>query len=117
MSYSKYLKMAGCEREFAKPIVMDIAAHTDDCKQYARINKQDVERAELSWFEDLDHGGCRSGLVGMFVYHSDCRAFYQKHAAEWRSGYAKWKTRPANLSMPTVNCRDTRGCAGFATNG
>lgn len=36
MSYSKYLKLAGCEREFAKPIVMDIAAHTDDRKKYAR---------------------------------------------------------------------------------
>ena len=33
MSYSKYLKMAGCEREFAKSIVMDIAAHTDERKQ------------------------------------------------------------------------------------
>lgn len=82
MSYRNYLKMAGCEREFAKSIVMDIAAHTDERKQYARTNKQDVERAELSWFEDLDHGGCRSGLVGMFVYHSDCRAFYQKHASD-----------------------------------
>lgn len=32
-----------------------------------------------SFFEDLQHGGCISGLIGEFVYHSDCKEFYINH--------------------------------------
>lgn len=32
-----------------------------------------------SFFEDLQHGGCISGLIGEFVYHADCKAFYINH--------------------------------------
>lgn len=32
-----------------------------------------------SFFEDLQHGGCISGMIGEFVYHSDCKEFYIKH--------------------------------------
>lgn len=29
-----------------------------------------------SFFEDLQNGGCQSGLIGDFVYNSDCKTFY-----------------------------------------
>ena len=32
-----------------------------------------------SFLEDLQHGGCISGMIGDFVYHSDCKAFYIAH--------------------------------------
>nr|WP_315200605.1 hypothetical protein [uncultured Flavobacterium sp.] len=32
-----------------------------------------------SFLEDLQQGGCISGMIGEFIYHSDCRAFYIKH--------------------------------------
>lgn len=32
-----------------------------------------------SFFEDLQHGGCISGLIGDFIYHNDCKAFYIAH--------------------------------------
>lgn len=31
------------------------------------------------FFNDLAYGGCRSGLVGEFVYTDDCKEFYLKH--------------------------------------
>lgn len=31
------------------------------------------------FFNDLAYGGCRSGLVGEFVYTDDCKEFYVKH--------------------------------------
>lgn len=31
------------------------------------------------FFTDLAYGGCRSGLVGEFVYTDDCKEFYLKH--------------------------------------
>ena len=32
-----------------------------------------------SFFEDLQKGGCISGMIGDFVYNSDCKDFYIKH--------------------------------------
>jgi hypothetical protein len=32
-----------------------------------------------SFFEDLQHGGCISGIIGEFIYHNDCKEFYIKH--------------------------------------
>lgn len=32
-----------------------------------------------SFLEDLQQGGCVSGMIGEFIYHSDCKAFYIKH--------------------------------------
>lgn len=32
-----------------------------------------------SFFEDLQKGGCMSGIIGNFVYNSDCKDFYIKH--------------------------------------
>lgn len=32
-----------------------------------------------SFFEDLQQGGCISGMIGEFVYHNDCKNFYVEH--------------------------------------
>jgi len=37
------------------------------------------KEALKSFFEDLQHGGCISGMIGEFIYHADNKAFYIKH--------------------------------------
>ncbi|SNR77068.1 hypothetical protein [Flavobacterium sp. ov086] len=38
------------------------------------------KKAQLkSFLEDLQQGGCVSGMISEFIYHSDCKAFYIKH--------------------------------------
>jgi len=32
-----------------------------------------------SFLEDLSRGGCVSGMVGEFIYHTDCKTFYISH--------------------------------------
>ena len=32
-----------------------------------------------SFFEDLQKGGCISGMISEFIYHSDCKVFYTAH--------------------------------------
>lgn len=32
-----------------------------------------------SFFEDLQHGGCISGMINEFIYNYDCKQFYVKH--------------------------------------
>lgn len=38
-----------------------------------------------NFFEDLQQGGCLSGLISEFIYNSDCKDFYIKHIddLEW----------------------------------
>lgn len=31
------------------------------------------------FFHDLSYGGCSSGMIGMFICHSDCKRFYINH--------------------------------------
>ena len=33
----------------------------------------------VDFFKDLAYGGCVSGLIGMLVYHSDCKKLYIEH--------------------------------------
>lgn len=33
----------------------------------------------IGFFKDLQTGGCISGMVGMFIYNSDCKKFYIDH--------------------------------------
>lgn len=32
-----------------------------------------------SFLQDIQQAGCVSGMIGEFIYHSDCKAFYIKH--------------------------------------
>jgi hypothetical protein len=38
-----------------------------------------------NFFEDLQNGGCLSGLISEFIYNSDCKDFYIEHIddLEW----------------------------------
>jgi len=43
-------------------------------------NMNGEEKASLRGFlEDMQKGGCISGMIGEFIYHNDCKAFYIKH--------------------------------------
>lgn len=33
----------------------------------------------MTYFSDLQHGGCQSGMVGMLIYNSDCKKIYIEH--------------------------------------
>lgn len=53
--------------DFVDEFVTDMAYH---CVGYD---------TPLGFFKDLAYGGCASGMVGMFIYHSDCKNFYIEH--------------------------------------
>jgi len=44
----------------------------DKLERYDGKPKQQLK----SFFEDLQKGGCQSGMIGQFIYHSDCKEFY-----------------------------------------
>lgn len=38
------------------------------------------DKASLrSFLEDMQKGGCQSGMIGQFIYHADNKTFYIKH--------------------------------------
>lgn len=47
----------------------------DALPNYNGTKKQQLK----SYLEDLQKGGCISGMVSEFIYHSDCKEFYIKH--------------------------------------
>lgn len=49
------------------------------------LNKIEGYNNPQNFFEDLQHGGCLSGLINEFIYNSDCKDFYIKHIddLEW----------------------------------
>jgi len=47
----------------------------DDFKQII-LNKIEGYYSPQNFFEDLQQGGCMSGLISEFVYNSDCKDFY-----------------------------------------
>ena len=52
---------------FTDTMIEDMAAH---CLGYDNPK---------GFFQDLQYGGCASGMVGMFVYNDDCKKFYIEH--------------------------------------
>lgn len=52
------------EYDFANELLEDMAGH---CLGYAN---------PAGFFQDLQYGGCASGMIGMFIYNSDCKDFY-----------------------------------------
>lgn len=42
------------------------------------VNERGYEKP-TGFFEDLQYGGCQSGMVGKFIYNSDCKDFYIKY--------------------------------------
>lgn len=56
------------EYEFVEEFVEDMAYNITDYDD------------PLFFFQDLQNGGCASGMIGMLVYNSDCLALYGKYA-------------------------------------
>lgn len=55
------------EYDFADELLEDMAGH---CVNYTN---------PTGFFQDLQCGGYASGIIGMFIYHSDCKDFYINH--------------------------------------
>lgn len=45
----------------------------DDC------TSEDNPEEKKKWLEDLQQYGCESGMIGAFVYTSDCVEFFDEH--------------------------------------
>lgn len=58
-------------KEFNKIILNGLESYDGNKKQQLK-----------SYLEDLQKGGCQSGFVGKFIYHSDCKDFYVQHIDE-----------------------------------
>lgn len=48
---------------------------SDEVDGYSGTTKERLQ----SFFNDMQRGGCQSGMIGEFIYHSDCKGFYIKH--------------------------------------
>lgn len=48
------------------------------CKEYARS----YERGMPAFMEDLQYGGCQSGLIGELIFHTDTLRFYRRYRDE-----------------------------------
>ncbi|KFF11963.1 DUF7222 domain-containing protein [Flavobacterium hydatis] len=46
-----------------------------DLDSYDGTKKEQLK----SFLEDLQNGGCISGMISEFIYHSDCKEFYIQH--------------------------------------
>jgi hypothetical protein len=49
----------------------------EKAEDYDRQN--DFKENLKGFFKDLQQGGCMSGIIGEFIYHSDCKDFYIKN--------------------------------------
>ncbi|WP_347051898.1 DUF7222 domain-containing protein [Flavobacterium olei] len=46
-----------------------------ELESYDGIKKEQLK----SFLEDLQNGGCISGMISEFIYHADCKKFYIQH--------------------------------------
>lgn len=53
--------------DFVDELIEDMAGHAENYD------------TPHGFFHDLSYGGCSSGMIGMFIYHSDCKEFYIQH--------------------------------------
>lgn len=53
--------------DFAEELLEDMS---EECDGYTN---------PIGFFQDLQQGGCGSGMIGMFIYNTDCRDFYIKY--------------------------------------
>lgn len=53
--------------DFVDELIEDMAGHSENYD------------TPHGFFHDLSYGGCSSGMIGMFIYHTDCKRFYIQH--------------------------------------
>ena len=68
------LKSRNTDYSFSKAFDKIIS---DYAKDYDR--EKTAKENLKSFLEDVQHGGCISGMIRDFVYHSDCKDFYIEH--------------------------------------
>lgn len=54
--------------DFVNEFIEDMAIHITGYQEF------------IGFFQDLQHGGCVSGMIGMLIYHRDCLELYGKYA-------------------------------------
>lgn len=65
---TEMFKQAYTEKyDFVDELIEDMAGHAEGYD------------TPYGFFHDLSYGGCSSGMIGMFVYNSDCKRFYIQH--------------------------------------
>jgi len=69
-----------------KALEKSIYAHYDVRLAFNKIILSDLESYDgtkkeqlKSFLEDLQNGGCISGMISEFIYHADCKKFYIQH--------------------------------------
>ncbi len=69
-----------------KALEKSIYAHYDVRLAFNKIILSDLtsydgtKKEQLkSFLEDLQNGGCISGMISEFIYHADCKKFYIQH--------------------------------------
>lgn len=61
----------------------------------------------LGFFKDLDYGGCKSGLIGMFIYNYDCKVFCIEHLDSMMDFKNDWENM---MCMSVKNTDDLPRC-------
>ena len=66
-----------------KSLEKSMYKQNDVCTAFNKINLSDLgsydgtKKEQLkSFLEDLQNGGCMSGMISEFIYHLDCKKFY-----------------------------------------
>ncbi|WP_347053613.1 DUF7222 domain-containing protein [Flavobacterium olei] len=62
------IRQYSVSRVFNKIILSDLGSYDGTKKEQLK-----------SFLEDLQRMGCISGMIGDFIYHTDCKNFYIKH--------------------------------------
>ena len=69
-----------------KALEKSIYAEFEVCQAFNKIilsnlgSYDGTKKEQLkSFLEDLQNGGCMSGIISEFIYHADCKKFYIEH--------------------------------------
>lgn len=76
------------EYGFVNDFLYDMAAHA------AGYNNP------KEFFNDLEYGGCQSGLIGMLIYNSDCKKIYIEHIDDFENMIEDYQEE---IGEPIVN--------------
>lgn len=62
---------------------LEVAKEFNRIILYCLGNYDGTKKEQLkAFFEDLQKGGCQSGMISDFIYNSDCKDFYINHLDE-----------------------------------
>lgn len=77
LSYEDRVLDSMMDKAFEKAGV-DNYSFSEELKEIYKRHVEDRTTVD-DFFNDLAYGGCRSGMMGEFVYTDDCKEFYVKH--------------------------------------